>query len=245
MSGNLEEKTQWLDKALQGQPDDVRARVLEIILKYGIDPENEFFMIFVAIGQLQVLIEESPQDWQELFSSFKAELNQWTTTHLQTLEKLAQEAETTATLAQTSKELGSILTTLVQSCNMLMQRLQTSEMSLTGSIKAVERSTTGASASLEELRTLVRRQQERLESNQQMMNRKLERIQSEGAASAAKVPWVIAVIALGAVGFLGWGQYQQRQLINQMAEESQWQLQNIIRVACATGAKPKDAPECR
>ena len=59
--GSRNSRTQWLDKALEGKPPEIKARVLEIILKMGIDPENEFFVIFVALGQLQVLIEDSPE----------------------------------------------------------------------------------------------------------------------------------------------------------------------------------------
>ncbi|MCU0533575.1 MAG: hypothetical protein MUD14_06735 [Hydrococcus sp. Prado102] len=43
--GTRDARTQWLDKALEGKPSEIKARVLEIILKMGIDPENEFFVI--------------------------------------------------------------------------------------------------------------------------------------------------------------------------------------------------------
>ena len=75
MLNGQSDKTQWLDKALEGSPPETKARVLEIILKYKIDPDNEFFMIFVALGSLQILIEQSPQDWQVLFENFQEELN--------------------------------------------------------------------------------------------------------------------------------------------------------------------------
>ena len=76
-NGKTNGKYDVLDQVLSEQEPEKKARVLEIILKYNIDPRDEFFIIFVALGHLQILMEESPQNWGNLFQSFEGELNQW------------------------------------------------------------------------------------------------------------------------------------------------------------------------
>ena len=82
--------TPWLDMALDGYPEETKVRVLEIIQKYKIDENDEFFVLFVAFGHLQVLIEDTPQDWQELFLGFEQQLFAWTETNLKTLASLRE-----------------------------------------------------------------------------------------------------------------------------------------------------------
>ena len=67
---NSNSRTYWLDKALEGQSPEIKARVLELVLKMGIEPEDEFFVIFVGMDQLQVLLLEAPEQWQKIFSRF-------------------------------------------------------------------------------------------------------------------------------------------------------------------------------
>ncbi|AFY72003.1 hypothetical protein Pse7367_3779 (plasmid) [Thalassoporum mexicanum PCC 7367] len=100
----------WLDKALAGQPTEVKARVLEIILKYDIDPENEFFMIFVAIGQLITLTETVPDDWQILFRSFTQDLEGWT---IQTLQTMEQKARITKDMASMLRQQNTIFSEFI------------------------------------------------------------------------------------------------------------------------------------
>lgn len=115
-----------LDRVLTGRPDDVKARVLELVVRLGIDPRDELFLIMIALGQLQCLIEDSPNAWMTLFDTFQEELTQWTETHLQTLETIARKAETEEVLATTCNELVTSLAKLTSTCNELMIRLPTS-----------------------------------------------------------------------------------------------------------------------
>ena len=132
--GSRDSRTQWLDKALEGKPPEIKARVLEIILKMGIDPENEFFVIFVALGQLQVLIEDSPSEWKHLFEGFQEELGEWATTNVETLSHLTHKTLTMERLAQSSERLGDTLTGLAGVCKGLIEQLQASNLLLTKSI---------------------------------------------------------------------------------------------------------------
>jgi hypothetical protein len=126
LNGNGNHAQDLLDRVLAGRPDDVKARVLELVVRLGIDPRDELFLIMIALGQLQVLIEDSPNDWQTLFHTFQEELTQWTETHLQTLETLASKAETEDRLATTCNELVNSLTRLTSTCSELMIRLNAS-----------------------------------------------------------------------------------------------------------------------
>ena len=132
--GSRHSRTQWLDKALEGKPPEIKARVLEIILKMGIDPENEFFVIFVALGQLQVLIEDSPSEWKHLFEGFQEELGEWATTNVETLSHLTHKTLTMERLAQSSERLGDTLNGLAGVCKGLIEQLQASNLLLTKSI---------------------------------------------------------------------------------------------------------------
>ena len=67
-----------LAKALANQSAEHRADVLQYVVDWGVDPNEEFFLIFAAIGHLKVLIENAPQEWQEQFDSLYKNLDLWT-----------------------------------------------------------------------------------------------------------------------------------------------------------------------
>ncbi|MEM6837885.1 MAG: DUF6753 family protein [Cyanobacteria bacterium P01_C01_bin.120] len=82
------QNTQLLDQALAGRSDEEKVRVLNLILKMGVSPEDEFWLIFIALGQVQILIEDIPPR----LDIFRERLDQWTKTNLQTLRALESEA---------------------------------------------------------------------------------------------------------------------------------------------------------
>lgn len=105
-------RTELLDRVLEGKSAEVKARVLDLIVRMGIDPEDEFFLIFIALGQLQVLIEDSPQEWQALFTSFKEELRSWENSNLRTLGQITQQIQLLERLTNGINELTSTMTQL-------------------------------------------------------------------------------------------------------------------------------------
>jgi hypothetical protein len=107
-------RTELLDRVLDGKPAEVKARVLDLIVRMGIDPEDEFFLIFIALGQLQVLIEDSPNEWQDLFSDFQGELQSWEHSNLRTLNHLAGQVKAMERLADCVNRLIAIMTPLVK-----------------------------------------------------------------------------------------------------------------------------------
>ena len=50
-----------LDIALEGQSEEYRRKVLELAFKRKIEPTDPIFLILLATGRLEVLIQESPK----------------------------------------------------------------------------------------------------------------------------------------------------------------------------------------
>ena len=183
-------KTLWLDKALDGQSAHIKARVLEIILKYGIDPQNEFFIIFVALGQLQVLLENSPNEWEGVFQSFQSELDQWTDTNLKILESLVSKAEATDLLAQSLKELMSLLSNLTTTCGTLVQRSQTSDQTSADWMPRLERLIKDLDSSLSHSKQDIRRQNEMLLQEMGEIKKKL----ASTSIDLNRMRWLVVIV---------------------------------------------------
>jgi thiamine kinase-like enzyme len=98
-----------LDRMLEGKPDAAKARVLNLVYRLKIDANDPLFLVMTAMGYLQTLIEDSPQEWEETFAAFREELNAWTELHLETLETLAKRAESEKNLSEISSKLASLL----------------------------------------------------------------------------------------------------------------------------------------
>jgi hypothetical protein len=220
-------KTEWLDHVLADQPAETKARVLEFVVKFGGDlaQDSDFWIVFAAIGYLQVLVIDSPQEWQQLFQSFSKELEEWATVSLQKMALMEAQtsqietlATSSATLTATLSELVAILTVLVQSsktlnqqqkslllelknCNSLLQEQRQEKASNSPSIKTVQRS-----------------------------NKNARLLMGAGIASS------LAVILSG----VGW--LVVRDKLN--SERVEWLLHKANRQECVTGVKKPADPQC-
>jgi hypothetical protein len=74
-----------LDLAIRGKDDSFKARVWEIVVQTGLDPEDPAFLMMVATGRLEVLLEDSPKEMEAMFDQWQNQLYD----HLQTYEKVA------------------------------------------------------------------------------------------------------------------------------------------------------------
>lgn len=106
-----------LDRMLEGKPDTAKARVLNLVYRLKIDANDPLFLVMIAMGYLQTLIEDSPEAWEQTFESFKEELNAWTELHLETLESLAKRAESEKNLSDVSSRLATLLEEFMLSPN--------------------------------------------------------------------------------------------------------------------------------
>jgi hypothetical protein len=74
-----------LDLAVRGKDDAFRARVWEIVVQTGVDPDEPVFLMMIATGRLQVPLEDSPQEMEAMFDQWQTQLYD----HLQNYEKAA------------------------------------------------------------------------------------------------------------------------------------------------------------
>ncbi|MBD1927164.1 hypothetical protein H6F74_13045 [Trichocoleus sp. FACHB-90] len=59
-----------LDAALEGKSDDFRRKVLDLVAKVDIRQNDPLFLVLIATGRLEVLLEEAPQDLEHLFAGW-------------------------------------------------------------------------------------------------------------------------------------------------------------------------------
>ncbi|MEG3926143.1 DUF6753 family protein [Microcoleus sp. T3_D1] len=66
-----------LDIALEGQSEEYRRKVLELAFKGKIEPTDPIFLILLATGRLEVLIQESPkpEDFELAFDRWVGRIN--------------------------------------------------------------------------------------------------------------------------------------------------------------------------
>ena len=66
-----------LDIALEGQSEEYRRKVLELAFKGKIEPTDPIFLILLATGRLEVLIQESPkpEDFELAFTRWVGRIN--------------------------------------------------------------------------------------------------------------------------------------------------------------------------
>lgn len=146
--------TKNLQMALQGESPEHINRVLSLIIKFDIDPDEEFFLIIAAIGHLKVLVEDAPKEWQHLFELFSGELDQWAATNVEHLRLLAQKTETIEKLAQGCERLGNTLELLQLVSQELTSQLKTS-LSLSTELRELKQELREVKESKQELRRQI------------------------------------------------------------------------------------------
>ena len=77
MSYGAADTKSLLDIALDGQSEEYRRKVLELAFKGKIEPTDPIFLILLAMGRLEVLIQESPkpEDFELAFDRWVGRIN--------------------------------------------------------------------------------------------------------------------------------------------------------------------------
>jgi len=135
---------QRIERVLEGKSDKIKAKVWYLIKQKDIDPDDEFLLVFIALGNLEVLIEEAPKEWQNALLLYKDEfssilgqyrqiihqnnekLEAWSQNNLNILGSIAKKVETMENLATSSVELSKSAGELVVVCSDLSAKLGTS-----------------------------------------------------------------------------------------------------------------------
>lgn len=63
-----------LDAALEGYGDEFKGKVLDIVTKTGLEPDDPLFLVLAATGRLEVLLEDAPDTLGQLFKNWSREL---------------------------------------------------------------------------------------------------------------------------------------------------------------------------
>lgn len=201
MQQQLPPSTDLLDRVLRDLNAEQKARVLELVVRLDLDTDDPLWLVAIAIGQLQVLVEDAPEDWQTLFGGFQGELTTWTNTHLKTLEVVADKAKVTANLSEYTSELSSILRTLVTACNALIERLQVSEMTSNNSDQRFRSSLNTIESEMDSLKAQSKRQHNSLLDALESLTPRSLRHRAAPASAAAKLAALFSGLAL--LGILG------------------------------------------
>ena len=214
-------RMELLDQALAGQSAEVKARVQDILLRYNIDVDNEFFLIFTAIGHLLAIVDESPENWRSLFDDFERELDEWSAQNLRTLAAIHEQGAAA-------------------------DRMSQSFLKLTESLLKSSTKTAGLQSDLIKLSKTLQRLNERLEassSEARALSQRFKQTELFIENSQNKREWILIgnYVMMGAltaaVMTVFWMQAQQ-------SERVEWLLIKANRQECFLGIKAADDPQC-
>jgi uncharacterized protein YeaO (DUF488 family) len=226
--------TDLLDRVLRDLSPEQRARVLDLVVRLDLDKDDPLWLIAIAVGQLQVLVQDAPEEWQNVFESFRAELQAWTETNLQTLEAIAKQAESGEALSETVKELTSSFSALTKVLTAQIKQSTNPGQSWSRFERTLESWRSSLNSRLD---SFITESSKILLSVQNTNPTSMSRSGSSPIANLSIN--AILAISLG-VGF--WVLWQGQQQSN---EKLQWLLQKMTRQECASGVKTPDSVECR
>ena len=246
-----EDEMALIDAALAGQSEQIKARVLHIIIKHKIAPDNEFFILFAALGQLQVFLEDTPKLWLDVFSQFEGYLREWTDTNLVTLGKLSKQSESIQDLSQTLKELSSSTERSNSLTQQLEQTCEQLEQVYSVSMSSLQSENSQLHQSLAEMSDILQVLSDRQVAHAKISAAAQNSILAWQPTKEAKI-WNLAFKALpavaGAVSVLFIMIFVQQGLIlselNRQGTRVDWLLQKANRRDCLDGLKAADSPEC-
>ena len=234
-----------IDSLLAGRPEEFKLKVYEYMVKKDVDPEEDFFMILVALGSLETLIETSPKEWQEIFEGFQGELKEWADSNKETLTLLSQKSDTTERLASSSESLGNYLTKFLEICEGLINQLQKSNLSLVNSQSQSQTLQT----EFKNLREEHKKELSQLKTKLDKLNSLIENQEESHPPDLRKIwTWKDSAVfsllttILLAIVYFNVGQNRVVQHNNQIV---QWLLYKANRQECLTGIKKPGSPECQ
>jgi len=88
----------FLERLLEDKDDAYRARILHLVLSTGIDPTDPVFLLLVATGRLEVMLEDAPKSLEKLLKTWASEF--WRTVELTESVVVERQKEAIASAAQ-------------------------------------------------------------------------------------------------------------------------------------------------
>lgn len=236
MSIQNKSRSELIERALDGQPAEVKARVLAIVVRYNIDVRNEFFLIFVAIGHLLAIVEIAPENWRSLFDEFERKLDEWSEQNLRTLAAIHQQGEAAERMSQSFLRLTDstkVSTTKTKELQQDLIALSRTLTKLNGSLGSVQQDSKANRSQIAAL------------------NDKLDRSQSQLSRVNDQMEWMWSINAglsagiVGCILIFGWSLWQQQAVANEQSKRLGWLLEKATRQECVTGIKPASDPDCQ
>lgn len=227
---NGKRQTDLLDRALRDLSPEQRARVLDLTLRLEIDRDDPLWLICLALGQLQVLVEDAPETWRGVFEAFSLDLRQWTDSNLQMLEAIARQAEAGADLTEVAKNLVTALGALTR---LLTEQTQTS--STVGQEEALRHRLEDLRIGLDYRLTAISERLEHLATPPQAAA--LPTSGMGGRYAQTLLALLLAAVSGGGV-VLWQGQQQQAQILR-------WLLYKANRQECVQKLAPVWSAQCR
>ncbi len=225
-----------LDRALRDLSPEQRARALDLTLRLGVEHDDPLWLICLAIGQLQVLIEDAPTNWKETFASFSNDLEAWTATNLKVLETITHQAEAAADLAEVSKRLTDTLNELTK----LLSEQNKQHLSLRQDIRNLQKRLDSLKGAVTEQTTSIMGNLGILLSGENTRNTSISNLSNKALnAKPAMIALTLLTVLNGVGIFLLWSGLQKNN------QQLTWLLQKTTRMECVQGIIAKSRPECR
>ena len=225
-----------IDQALEGKSDEVKARVLAIVIRYNIDVRNEFFLIFVAIGHLLAIVEESPENWRRLFDDFKEELDEWTDANLRTLAAIHQQGAATQRMSQSFVKLTDSILNSNGKTDALQKDLIKLSKTLSGLTSNLHQITKDSRSNRDALSSV--------NSNISKLVNGLVNMKKSAEAASNTSFWLTVgcgmLTLVLAVGF-----WQQQRVLAQHSEHLRWIQEKAEREECLNAIVSPDEDYCQ
>ncbi|MGB3791028.1 MAG: DUF6753 family protein [Phormidesmis sp.] len=221
MSLQSRSRKELISEALEGQSDEVKARVLAIVIRYNVDVRNEFFLIFVAIGHLLAIVEEAPENWRALFDAFEEKLDAWSERNLKILAAIQQQGEAAERMSQSFLKLTDSLKLSTTKTGELQQDL----IKLSKTLQTLSGSLDSLNDNSKALASRFSRTEKSIADNQKYQDR------------SSLFNYGVMLLLLGSLLAIGWQQFQQSERIG-------WLVEKANREECLTGFRLPDDPLC-
>lgn len=140
-----------IDRALEGVDAERKARVLDIVYRLNLNPNDELLLFAIAIGHMETIIADAPSQWRETLDSFNKQFAPWKEhldSTLETQTKLAAALEMMIQgLSDQSASMHSSLDTLTE----LKQAQESMLKSSAGGLRSMTDRLNGMAAQLHTL----------------------------------------------------------------------------------------------
>jgi hypothetical protein len=119
-----------LEVLLEKRSDTFKAKVWEIVYQHGVDADDPNLQILIATGQLEVLLEQAPQEFEDVFKKMLVDLREFAQ---EQQESLCQRLEAAKQMEDERQQSSS------KQVQLLTQVIKDTEQAVKRQVQAVQR----------------------------------------------------------------------------------------------------------